>query len=68
MLVINNLMLMLKIQMTFELLDVKHTNDILAIGCSGISAGKWKMPKVKHWLNFFYNSVNGSCNLLWLKL
>lgn len=34
--------------MTFELLDVKHTNDILAIGCSGISAGKWKMPKVKH--------------------
>lgn len=31
-------MFMLKTQMTFiiELLDVKHTNDILAVGCSGI--------------------------------
>lgn len=41
----NNLILMLKRQMTFELLDIKHTNDILAVGCSGLS--KWKMPTVK---------------------
>lgn len=37
--------------MTFELLDIKHTNDILAVGCSGLS--KWKTPTVEHWLNFF---------------
>lgn len=41
----NNLILMLKRQMTFDLLDIKHTNDILAVGCSGLS--KWKMPTVK---------------------